>query len=147
MVMALNYDDFLYWKCRARQSLFDQNLINYESAMIKAVGKTGTPSEIFSELAGTLSRESNRHTEKRMLMTRAIGYYEKAWNLDHRAIAGLYSAARLSLRLGDTEQCRRLLKLYLATTEKAPHSQKVRTLLNELTSRVARAGRWGYPLR
>ena len=136
--MNLKYEDYLYWKCRARQSLENKNLNGYESAMLKAIGKSGTPSEIYSEMAGTLSRESNRHAEQRMLLSKAIVYYEKAWDLDPRAIAGLYNAARLSLKLGDTQKCRRLLNLYLANSEKAPKAElqdKARALLHELTSR------------
>jgi len=133
-VEQIGYADYLFWKSQARQSLQREDLSGFETHMIKAASKSVAPSEVYSEMAGIMVRESNRHTEQPGLLSKAVGYYEKAWMLDQRANAGLYTAARLSFRLGDKEQSRRLLNLYLANPEMAPHADKARALLHELMS-------------
>lgn len=133
MVSSVHYEDFLYWRCKARQSLVNNNMNGYESNMIKAAQLTSTPSLIYNEIAVTLSQKSNHPAQQLLFLSKAISYYEKAWELDHREIAGLYRAARLSLRIGDEEGCRQLLKTYLSTTEKKQHAEQARALLDKLT--------------
>lgn len=135
LVSSVKYEDLLYWRVKARHAIMNNNLHGYESSMINAARLTSNPSRIYNEIAGTLSGKSNHKAQHDLFLSKAIGYYEKAWELDHRATAGLYSAAKLSLRMGDKEGCRRLLNLYLAIPEKKLHTDKAEALLNELTSR------------
>jgi hypothetical protein len=134
-VSRQGYEDSLYWKCRMLQYLAANDPGGYESAMVGSARLSGNPSALYAELAMTLSRQTTGHADQqRLFMKKAIGYYEKSWQLDHRAVDGLYRAARLSLRIGDREGCRRLLSIYLRGPEAVTHGGSARELLHAVSS-------------
>lgn len=55
-VRTSGYEDYLYWKCRAKQALLDNDLTRYEADMVKMAGKSSNPAEVYRELAMNLSR-------------------------------------------------------------------------------------------
>lgn len=95
--MGLNRD--YVWNNLAMAKLGKGDLYGYELAMLQSAELTAHPTDKYISLIQTVTNKTDDEAGQR----RVIGYYLKAQQRDPRFGDGLYNAAKMCLRLGDTE--------------------------------------------